>query len=65
VVELGWRLGFGFEEKLAWGCVGRCTQAYIGVWEESGRIKIQIRDKIYVYVKNEIPQNSEIRVRFE
>jgi hypothetical protein len=24
----------------------RCTQAYIGVWEESGRIKIRIRDKI-------------------
>jgi hypothetical protein len=21
VVELGWRLGFGFEGKLAWGCV--------------------------------------------
>jgi hypothetical protein len=21
VVELGWRLGFGFEEKLVWGCV--------------------------------------------
>jgi hypothetical protein len=22
VVELGWRLSFGFEVKLAWGCVG-------------------------------------------
>jgi hypothetical protein len=22
VVELRWRLGFGFEVKLAWGCVG-------------------------------------------
>jgi hypothetical protein len=21
MVELGWRLGFSFEEKLAWGCV--------------------------------------------
>jgi hypothetical protein len=21
VVELGWRLGFSFEEKLAWGCM--------------------------------------------
>jgi hypothetical protein len=21
VVELGWRLGFGFEGKLAWGCI--------------------------------------------
>jgi hypothetical protein len=26
----------------------RCTQAYIGVWEESGRFKIRIRDKIRV-----------------
>jgi hypothetical protein len=34
---------------------GRCTQAYIVVWEESGRIKIQIRDKIRVWLKNEIP----------
>jgi hypothetical protein len=32
--------------KLAWGGRGRCTRAYIGVWEESGMIKIQIRDKI-------------------
>jgi hypothetical protein len=22
VVELGWRLGFCFEAKLAWGCMG-------------------------------------------
>jgi hypothetical protein len=22
VVELGWRLGFSFESKLAWGCMG-------------------------------------------
>jgi hypothetical protein len=22
VVELGWWLGFGFERKLAWGCMG-------------------------------------------
>jgi hypothetical protein len=21
VVELGWRLGFGFKEKLRWGCM--------------------------------------------
>jgi hypothetical protein len=27
----------------AWG---RCTQAYIGVREVSGRVKIQVRDKI-------------------
>jgi hypothetical protein len=25
---------------------GRCTQAYIGVWEDSGRVKIRVRDKI-------------------
>jgi hypothetical protein len=28
------------------GAWGRCTQTYIGMWEESGRIKIRIRDKI-------------------
>jgi hypothetical protein len=22
VVELGWQLGFDFESKLAWGCMG-------------------------------------------
>jgi hypothetical protein len=27
---------------------GGCIQAYIGAWEESGRIKIRIRDKIRV-----------------
>jgi hypothetical protein len=46
VVELGWRLGLDFEVKLAWRCMGRCTQAYIGVWEESRWIKIRVRDKI-------------------
>jgi hypothetical protein len=46
VMELGWQLGFDFEAKLAWRAWGRCTRAYIGVWEESGRIKIQVRDKI-------------------
>jgi hypothetical protein len=47
VVELGWRLGFDFEAKLAGGDVGGgCTQAYIGVWEESGGIRIRVRDKI-------------------
>jgi hypothetical protein len=25
---------------------GGAPQAYIGAWEESGRIKIQVRDKI-------------------
>jgi hypothetical protein len=37
VVELGRRLEFDFEVKLAWG---RCTRAYIGVWKQSERIKI-------------------------
>jgi hypothetical protein len=46
VVELRWRLGFSVEVKLALGCVGRCTRAYIGMCKESGRIKIRIRDKI-------------------
>ncbi len=46
VVELGWRLEFGLEVKLAWGCMGRCTQAYIGVWEEFGSFRIRVRDKI-------------------
>jgi hypothetical protein len=38
--ELGWQLGFGFEVQLAWDAWGRCTQVYIVVWEECGRIKI-------------------------
>jgi hypothetical protein len=46
VVDLGWRLGFGFEAKLAWRGVGEVQPTYIGVWEEFQRIKIQIRDKI-------------------
>jgi hypothetical protein len=41
-----------------------CTGAYIGVWEESGRIKIQIRDKIQIYLKNKIPRYPEIRDGF-
>jgi hypothetical protein len=45
VVKLRWRLGFSFESKLAWG---RCTRAYIVACEESGWIKIQVRDKIRV-----------------
>jgi hypothetical protein len=31
VVELGWRLEFDFEGKLAWGCMGEVHLAYIGV----------------------------------
>jgi hypothetical protein len=32
----------------AWG---RCPQAYIGVWEEFGRIKIQIRENLNLIEK--------------
>jgi hypothetical protein len=40
MVELGYRLGFGFEVKLAWRGVGEVyTSRHIGVWEESRRIK--------------------------
>jgi hypothetical protein len=46
VVELRWRLELGFEGDWHGDAWVRCTQAYIGVWEESGRIKIRIRDKI-------------------
>jgi hypothetical protein len=49
VVELGWRLEISFDRGLAWGCVGEVrTQAYIGVWEESERVKIRVRDKIRI-----------------
>jgi hypothetical protein len=64
VVKLRWRLGFGFEAKLAWRGVGEAYPSLYRGWEESGRIKIRIRDKIQVLLKNEIPQNLEIRVRF-
>jgi hypothetical protein len=46
VVELGWWLGFDFEAKLAWRGMGEVHPSYVGVWEESERIKIRIRDKI-------------------
>jgi hypothetical protein len=46
-MELGWRLELGFEGGIGIGMHGgRCTQAYIGVWEEYRRIKIRVRDKI-------------------
>jgi hypothetical protein len=38
MVELGWRVGFNFEGKLAWGCVGEVHPNLM--------IKIQIRGKI-------------------
>jgi hypothetical protein len=32
VVELGWQLGFDFESKLAWGCMGEVHRSlYRGV----------------------------------
>jgi hypothetical protein len=32
VVELGWRLGFSFEGKLAWGCVEEVhPSSYMGL----------------------------------
>jgi hypothetical protein len=65
VVELGWRLEFDFEGKLAWGCVREVHPSfYIGVSEESGCFRIRVRDKIRVELKNEILQNPEIRVGF-
>jgi hypothetical protein len=44
-----------FGQNLLGETWGRCTQAYIGVWEEYRRIKIKVRDKIRVCLKNEIP----------
>jgi hypothetical protein len=41
----GW-LALGFEGDWHGDVWGRCTQAYIGLWEESRRIKVRIRDKI-------------------
>jgi hypothetical protein len=46
VVELGWRLELGLRGDWHGDAWGRCTQAYIGVWEESGKVKIRVRDKI-------------------
>jgi hypothetical protein len=48
MVELGWRLGFGLRQNWHVETWGRCTQAYIGAWEEFKRIKIRIRHKIQV-----------------
>jgi hypothetical protein len=55
VVELEWQLGFDVKVQLAWGYVREVHPNLYRVWEESGLIKIRIRDKIPVYLKNEIP----------
>jgi hypothetical protein len=57
VVEFWWWLGFGFKPKLAWGGMGRCSRAYIGVWEE---LKFELEIKSDFLLK----QNMEIRVCF-
>jgi hypothetical protein len=46
--------------KLAWGDVREVHPSLYGAWEESGRNKIQIRDKIRVSLKNEIPAKSKV-----
>jgi hypothetical protein len=36
-LELGWHLGFGFQAKLAWGCVGEVHLILyrgVGVWKD-------------------------------
>jgi hypothetical protein len=40
MMKLEWRLGFMFGRNWRGEISGRCTHAYIGVWEESGRINI-------------------------
>jgi hypothetical protein len=47
-VELGWWLELSFEADWHGDAWGRCSEAYIGVWEESGRVKIRVRDKIRI-----------------
>jgi hypothetical protein len=37
VVDLGWRLGFGFEVKLAWGCMG---EVHPNLYRAVGRVQI-------------------------
>jgi hypothetical protein len=45
VVELGWQLGFGFEAKLTWGDLGRCTHAYIGHWRSPKGLRFKLEVK--------------------
>jgi hypothetical protein len=40
MMKLKWWLGFMFGRNWHGETRGRCTQVYIGVWEESERIKI-------------------------
>jgi hypothetical protein len=46
MVKFGWRLELSFEVGLARGSVEEVHPTLYRVWEESGRIKIRIRDKI-------------------
>jgi hypothetical protein len=47
VVELGWRLGFSFEGKLAWGCVEE-AHLYMGVGRslKGLRFELEIKSEI-------------------
>jgi hypothetical protein len=36
VVELGWQLGFGFEVKLAWGCMG---EVHLSLYRAVGGVR--------------------------
>jgi hypothetical protein len=64
LVELGWQVEFDFKVKLVWGCVGEVHPKLCRGVEESGCVKVVMRDKIRVCLKNEITQNSEIKVGF-
>jgi hypothetical protein len=46
-VELGWRLGFSFEGKLAWGCVEE-AHLYMGVGRslKGLRFELEIKSEI-------------------
>jgi hypothetical protein len=47
VAELGWRLGLSVSRRNWHGDVSRrCSQTYVGQWEEFKTIMIRIRDKI-------------------
>jgi hypothetical protein len=61
VVEVKWWIEFGFEAKLAWGYVGRCIQAYIGVWEESEALgfELEIKSEFNLKIKSRKIWRSE------